>query len=163
MDIESMYMATLKLAIVGVLLNSLVMSTKAGSTMEEPIGAAAPAKATIAVIVHFCFREKSCAFVISGKTQNLARSPRRSDLGTTIASRLTERVEECARLWLPRLRERWAVTWASWPSETVRCESSDDLVEVEKLRPDLSILEMSSLSGVVAAGSGFRGSAVELP
>ena len=53
MLILSIYMATLRLTIVGVELNSIVMSPSAGKMMEEPIGAAAAATATTKVIIHF--------------------------------------------------------------------------------------------------------------
>ena len=56
MDMESIYMSTDKLTTVAVLLNVDAISTSAGKTIEEPIGAAAPANATIAVTIHFIFR-----------------------------------------------------------------------------------------------------------
>jgi hypothetical protein len=55
--IASMYIATLRFVIVGLVLKACAMGRRAGITMAEPIGAAAADSATENVISHFVLCE----------------------------------------------------------------------------------------------------------
>lgn len=56
MDMESMYIATLRFVIVGEASRAFDIGSRAGMTIADPIGAADAANATTNVIVHFVLR-----------------------------------------------------------------------------------------------------------
>lgn len=84
MDMLSMYKEMDKLVMVVVVCISFVTRAKEGKNMELPMGAVAPATATMNVMNHLVFRGYSLGFSTSASRVNCPKSPRRFNLGTTV-------------------------------------------------------------------------------